>query len=588
MRLRSVYAALLSLLVASACSGGPAIPPLTQHGSASARSGSLVVRVKVPKRRRGRHTRFISPATQAMTVSVAGPTPIANKVIGLTPASHGCDGSLGGTICTVTIGGLAPCPKKGNCYTATLVTYDAYDSATNTIPPTANKLSAAQSIGFPIVTGVANTFKVTLDGIPSSVVLVPNGSSVLTGTPVDKQFTFPKCNDTAQTVSVYGVDADGNYIVGAGAPAVSLATDNSAQLAVATPKPLSPNAFTLDPPVAPQYPYGNQLINLTATATPGTASGAAAATAHIRVTYSGDICGIVDEFSLPSGPPANPGGIAAGPDGKLWFTECTANKIGTITTLGAINVAVSPTTASTHPKYITAGPDGAMWFTENGGGGSSHIGRITTGGALNEYLTKTADSGPVSIVAGPDKTLWFTEPSLGDISNITTTGAPPAEYHVSGTAAPQQITVGPDLNLWFTDTGNNAIGTSTTLGAISENITLPISNAGPQGIANVNGQLWFALTNAAGVGTVTVTGNSAGFFAVGDLDAPYDAVAGPDGGFWVVDPPANAVVGFASNGVITQAVTIPTGSAQPNGIALGPDGALWVTEIAVNKIARIR
>ncbi|MBV8153106.1 MAG: hypothetical protein JOY98_01700, partial [Candidatus Eremiobacteraeota bacterium] len=441
MRMRWVCTALVVLL--AACSGQPLNPTLQPQATAAQKTGTLVLRVKVPPKHRTHSAHFVSPATQAMTASVTGPTTIANEVIGLTPSSKGCDGSLGGTICTVTIGGLAPCPKKGNCYSATLVTYDAYDSATNTIPPTAHKLSAAQSVGFSIAKGAGNTIKVTLDGIPSSVVLVPNGSSVLTGAPVDKQFTFPKCNDTAQTVSVYGVDADGNYIVGAGAPAVSLASDNSAQLAVATPKPSSPNAFTLDPPVAPQYPYGNQLINLTATATPGTASGAAAATAHIRVTYSGDICGIVDEFSLPSGPPANPGGIAAGPDGKLWFTECTANKIGTITTLGAINVAVSPTTASTHPKYITAGPDGAMWFTENGGGGSSHIGRITTGGALNEYLTKTADSGPVSIVAGPDKTLWFTEPSLGDISNITTTGAPPAEYHVSGTAAPQQITVGP-------------------------------------------------------------------------------------------------------------------------------------------------
>jgi len=46
-------------------------------------------------------------------------------------------------------------------------------------------------------------------------------------------------------------------------------------------------------------------------------------------------------------------------------------------------------TAPSGPQSITAGPDGALWFTENGG---NKIGRITTAGAVTEYTVPTGIS----------------------------------------------------------------------------------------------------------------------------------------------------------------------------------------------------
>jgi virginiamycin B lyase len=54
-------------------------------------------------------------------------------------------------------------------------------------------------------------------------------------------------------------------------------------------------------------------------------------------------------------------GIAAGPDGALWFTEQAASTIGKITTSGAFTEFVTPT-AGSYPGGITAGPDGAHWL----------------------------------------------------------------------------------------------------------------------------------------------------------------------------------------------------------------------------------
>src|SRR5262245_25955185 len=50
------------------------------------------------------------------------------------------------------------------------------------------------------------------------------------------------------------------------------------------------------------------------------------------------------------------------------------------------------------PAGIAAGPDGAMWFTNEG---NNSIGRITTGGTVTNYSDPSV-SVPHAIAAGPD------------------------------------------------------------------------------------------------------------------------------------------------------------------------------------------
>jgi virginiamycin B lyase len=94
-----------------------------------------------------------------------------------------------------------------------------------------------------------------------------------------------------------------------------------------------------------------------------------------RITPSGMIT--LFPFPNPSNDYLYLGGIAAGPDGNLWFTyedlTTNVNAIGRITTGGTITLTPTPT-ANSGPTDITAGADGNMWFTEAAG----NIGRITT------------------------------------------------------------------------------------------------------------------------------------------------------------------------------------------------------------------
>src|ERR1700724_579459 len=90
--------------------------------------------------------------------------------------------------------------------------------------------------------------------------------------------------------------------------------------------------------------------------------------------FGGDVARgqVVTEFTIPTAN-STPSFIAAGPDGNLWFTEVSRDKIGRITTAGVIT-EFAITTANSQPFGIATGPDGNLWFTEYNG---NKIGRIT-------------------------------------------------------------------------------------------------------------------------------------------------------------------------------------------------------------------
>jgi streptogramin lyase len=63
------------------------------------------------------------------------------------------------------------------------------------------------------------------------------------------------------------------------------------------------------------------------------------------------------EFSkgLPAG--SDLGGIAAGPDGNLWFTDGTPAQIGRVTSGGTVSEFSSGLPAGAEPDALTLGPD---------------------------------------------------------------------------------------------------------------------------------------------------------------------------------------------------------------------------------------
>ena len=79
--------------------------------------------------------------------------------------------------------------------------------------------------------------------------------------------------------------------------------------------------------------------------------------------------------------------------------ELAANKIGRVTTSGSFAEYTVPTACS-NPFGIAAGPDGNLWFTERSG--SQDRPQYTPAGSITEFAIPTANSGPLFIAAGPD------------------------------------------------------------------------------------------------------------------------------------------------------------------------------------------
>jgi streptogramin lyase len=160
-----------------------------------------------------------------------------------------------------------------------------------------------------------------------------------------------------------------------------------------------------------------------------------------------------------------PGEIATGADGNLWFTETDSDlnepndhKIARITPEGTVTkyeIPDEPGQNQNGPRDIAAGPDGKLWFTL----GPDGIGRIDPNApdpeATITRFTAGITGNPNGIIAGPDGNLWFT--GSGTVGRITPSGAA-TEFSAGTSDDPTGIVAGPDGNLWFTEFFSQRIG----------------------------------------------------------------------------------------------------------------------------------
>ena len=151
---------------------------------------------------------------------------------------------------------------------------------------------------------------------------------------------------------------------------------------------------------------------------------------------------------------ATPTGITLGPDGAMWFTEAAVNRIGRIS--AGPPAADFPLPAGTSPRGITTGTDGDLYFTEY----TTHADRrrwIPRRTSRRSFAVLPAGSGPTHIVSGPDGNLWVTETALGSDRTCHARWRRHPGLAAPPTSAPSRITDGPDGNLWVAEPGTNQV-----------------------------------------------------------------------------------------------------------------------------------
>ena len=312
--------------------------------------------------------------------------------------------------------------------------------------------------------------------------------------------------------------------------------------------------------------------------------------------------GDVTEYSAGITASSLPRIIAAGPDGNMWFTEGSTNKIGKITPAGVVTEYSEGITQSGYvlgydleynevwlPVFsslwgIAAGPDGNMWFTAKSthpvSGPAGRIGKITPAGVVTEY--STPGSNPVTIAAGSDGNMWFGTEE-GKIGKITPAGVV-TEYSTSMPNGISRIAQGPDGNVWFTGVNGQKIGKITPAGVVTEySVGDPAETYGIA--AGPDGNMWFTDCAANSIGKITpagvVTKYSEGITA---SSCPLGIAAGPDGNMWfgTYDGRIGKVT---TAGVVTEYSAGATASTWLWSIAAGPDGNMWFTKPYKNLIA---
>lgn len=239
MKRRSIFhvGSLLALGAVAACAGGATLPRTAPGGGSSGAGAAKVsIVISIPHRsplgsRARRAPRFVSPSTKSLSIAFTpnGSGVATSASFNVTSASNGCSTAAGKTTCTESVS-VAP----GN-YTATVNTYDGDDES-------GKLLSHGQNLPAKIEAGQANTIALVIGGVPHALSL--SGSGSVHGSSASG---FTVYGSGAVSLIVTAKDADGNTIVGAGTPYAGTFTSGSGW-AIATPKPASPNTFTLTPP----------------------------------------------------------------------------------------------------------------------------------------------------------------------------------------------------------------------------------------------------------------------------------------------------------------------------------------------------
>ncbi len=288
---------------------------------------------------------------------------------------------------------------------------------------------------------------------------------------------------------------------------------------------------------------------------------------------------------------ATPIGLARGADDSIWFADYGGNRIGRIDRNGSLQQ--HEIGDGHNPTAVAVAPDGSAWFTNPG---ADTIGHITTDGDFREINITLPPSTPEDIVLGPDGNFWFTEYDAGAIGRITpeqvierfsiptpALGAlvnPRLDVAVSH---PLNITVGPDGNLWFSDCGLNKIGRITTSGEIVE-FPIPTADSEPAGItAGADGNLYFVESNAGRVARITTAGVVTELGTADSESFPQYITLGPDGAIWFTEYDANRLGRIGRDGRITH-FELPTADSGPTGIVGRGDGRLFVALLNTSQI----
>lgn len=274
--------------------------------------------------------------------------------------------------------------------------------------------------------------------------------------------------------------------------------------------------------------------------------------------------------------------MALGHDGNIWVTLNSSDpNFAKVTPDGTVTPVTVPDL--TFPGGITAGPGGKMWVT-----GTNYVGQFTPSNPGDAIKTNTAEIGSQNeITTGPDGNLWTG--SDAKVVRITPTTTPTITGFPTGIGgfSARGIAAGGDGRLWIANAGTTpgilpmaTDGTPGTIAASSDPIAKVMDvAAGPgtqlaytQPVGDVQ---QIGLINGGAIATTTPT----------PLKDPTGITLGQDGAYWMAQFNSPSIGRYTTDGQYSEITGVPVGGRR---IAKGTGNTIWVLfDLATKKIARI-
>jgi hypothetical protein len=221
--------------------------------------------IKVPPqhhhRRHGLAPKYVSPATTLLTYAIDGAAPVS---VSLSSGNPDCTGSVS-LQCTIPLS-LAP-----GTHTLSFQTFDAGH----------NLLSGNTDVVANVKAGAANQIAVTLGGVAQSIAIFGPDVPQVTG---NQNQGFVLYGNVPVDFSFVPLDADGNFIIGPGAPQVFV-SPNPKDVTVSSPPPSLPaNRWSFHSTYSASNPTVAINTTINAVASPVPNSGGTTVTAAAALT----------------------------------------------------------------------------------------------------------------------------------------------------------------------------------------------------------------------------------------------------------------------------------------------------------------
>jgi virginiamycin B lyase len=181
-----------------------------------------------------------------------------------------------------------------------------------------------------------------------------------------------------------------------------------------------------------------------------------------RLTASG----VLTEYHSPATPGSS---LTLAADGTVWYSEQTADRLARITTSGDIHEW--PVPAGRQPGVVAAGPDGSIFFAE---AGVPRLGSMSLTGTVNESDLADPMSRIVAVTTGPGPAIWYVTsgPNGAQVGRLDTAGH--LRQVPIGGAATSAISVGPDGKLWLPGPDPNTITVVGLAGTAHRQLDQPV------------------------------------------------------------------------------------------------------------------